>query len=84
MKRIAYASALQSLMYTLLCTRLDIYFVVRVTRFQSNPRLEHWVAVKHILKFLRRIRDYVLVCLEKTLLHSVYKLGFSANEHLFG
>src|SRR5215813_11287774 len=62
MRHIAYASVVGSLMYAMLCTRPDIYFAVGVvSRFQSNPRLDHWVAVKHILKYLRRTRNYMLV-----------------------
>ena len=62
MRRIPYASAVGSLMYAMLCTRPDICYVVGVvSRFQSNPGPEHWVAVKHILKYLRRTRDYMLV-----------------------
>ncbi|KAK6149390.1 hypothetical protein DH2020_016915 [Rehmannia glutinosa] len=51
-----------SLMYAMLCTRPDICYAVGVvSRYQSNPGEEHWVAVKHILKYLRRTRDYMLV-----------------------
>ena len=32
-----------------------------VSRYQSNPGSNHWVAVKHILKYLKRTRDYMLV-----------------------
>ena len=32
-----------------------------VSRYQSNPSIEHWTTVKHILKYLRRMRDYMLV-----------------------
>ena len=62
MRRIPYASAVGSLMYAILCTRPDICYAVGVvSRFQSNPGPEHWMAVKHILKYLRRTRDYMLV-----------------------
>ncbi|MCQ7012854.1 hypothetical protein M9Y11_18445, partial [Clostridioides difficile] len=62
MKTIPYASAVGSLMYAMLCTRPDICFAVgMVSRYQSNPGKAHWEAVKHILKYLRRTRDYVLV-----------------------
>ena len=45
----------------MLCTRPDIAYAVSVTsRFQSNPGLKHWVAVKAILKYLRRTKDLVL------------------------
>ena len=62
MIRIPYASAVGSLMYAMLCTRPDICYAVEiVSNYQSNPRMGHWIAVKHILKYLRRTRDYMLV-----------------------
>ena len=61
MRGIPYALAVGSLMYIMLCTRPDIYFVMGVvSRYQSEPGEEHWIAVKHILKYLRRTRDYIL------------------------
>ena len=64
MKRIPYASTVGSLMYAMLCTRFDICYAVGiVSRYQSNPRMGHWIAVKHILKYLRRTRDYMLMYL---------------------
>ena len=61
MRGISYALAVGSLMYAMLCTRPDICFVVgMVSRYQSNPGEEHWIAVKHIFKYLRRTRDYML------------------------
>ena len=64
MRRVPYASAVGSLMYAMLCTRPDICYAVGiVSRYQSNPGKEHWIAVKHILKYLRRTRNYVLVYL---------------------
>ena len=62
MSRIPYASAVGSLMYAMLCTRPNICYAVGVvSRYQSDPGEEHWIAVKHILKYLRRTRDYMLV-----------------------
>ena len=56
MSRIPFASAIGSLMYAMLCTRPNIcYAVVIVSRYQSDLGEEHWIAVKHILKYLRRI-----------------------------
>ena len=68
MRGISYASAVESLMYAMLCTRSDIYFAVgMVSRYQSEPGEEHWIAVKHILKYLRRTRDYMLVYHDESL-----------------
>ena len=62
MRRIPYAYAVGSLMYAMLCTRSDIcYSVGMISRYQLNPRPKHWQAVKHILKYLRRTRDYMFV-----------------------
>ena len=42
MRKIPYASAVGSLMYAMLCTRLNICYVVEsVSRYQSNPGLKH-------------------------------------------
>ena len=62
MRQVPYASAVGSLMYAMLCTRPDIcYSVGMVSRYQSNPEPKLWQAVKHILKYLQRTRDYMLV-----------------------
>ena len=60
MKLIPYASAMGSLMYLMLCTRPNIFFAVgMVSRYQSNLGAKHWTTVKHLLKYLRRMRDCV-------------------------
>jgi len=47
MSNVPCASAIRSLMYAMLCTRPDIcYTVGLVSRYQSNPGLAHWQAVK--------------------------------------
>jgi hypothetical protein len=50
MSKIPYASIVGSLMYAMVCTRLDITHAVGVvSRYMSNQRMEHWNAVKWIL-----------------------------------
>ena len=62
MRKVSYAEVVGSLMYAMLCTRLDIYYVVgMVSRYQSNPGPAHQIAIKHILKYLKRTKDYMLV-----------------------
>ncbi|KAJ9557054.1 hypothetical protein OSB04_011668 [Centaurea solstitialis] len=62
MKSVPYASAIGSIMYAMLCTRPDVAYSVCVTsRYQQNPGEPHWVAVKNILKYLRRTKDMFLV-----------------------
>ena len=49
-RQVPYASAMGSLMYTMLCTRPDIYYSVSmVNQYQLNLGPKHWQAVKHIL-----------------------------------
>ena len=73
MKHIPYASAVGSLMYAMLCTRPDICYAVGiVSRYQSNPGRTHWTAVKNILKYLRRTRDYMLMYGAKDLILTGY------------
>ncbi|GJY98798.1 hypothetical protein Tco_0516228 [Tanacetum coccineum] len=62
MKKVLYASAVGSIMYAVKCTRPDVAFAQNLaSRYQQNPRKLHWVAVKHILKYLRNTRDMFLV-----------------------
>ncbi|GJR48932.1 retrotransposon protein, putative, ty1-copia subclass [Tanacetum coccineum] len=62
MKKVPYASAVGSIMYAVRCTRPDVAFAQNlVSRYQQNPGKLHWVAVKHILKYLRNTRDMFLV-----------------------
>ena len=58
MRLVLYASIVGSLMYVVMCIRPDIcYAVGMVSRYQSNPGSEHWIVVKHILKYLRTIME---------------------------
>ena len=68
MRGIPYALVVGSLMYAMLCTRPDICFAVgMVSRYQSDPSEEHWIAVKHIFKYLGRTRDYMLIYQDESL-----------------
>ena len=61
MSRVPYASAVGSLMYAMMCTRLDICYTVRLySRYQLNPGQKHWMEVKRVLRYLKRISDYML------------------------
>ena len=77
MKAVPYASACGSLMYAMLCTRPDICFAVgMVSRYQSNPGQEHWSAVKTILKYLRRTKEYMLIYKASDL----FPLGYTDSD----
>ena len=54
MRKVPYASVVGSLMYAMVCTRLDIRFVVgEVSQYMSNPEREHQAVVKWILMYLK-------------------------------
>ena len=60
-KMVHYTKSIGSL-YAMLNTRLNIYFAVGiVSKYQLNQRSLNLVGVKHILKYLKRMRDYMFV-----------------------
>ncbi|GJZ04002.1 hypothetical protein Tco_0537277 [Tanacetum coccineum] len=62
MQNVSYASVVGSIMYAVRCTRPDVAFGQNITsRFQQNLGEPHWTAVKTILKYLRNIKDMLLI-----------------------
>ena len=62
MNRIPYFSTIGFIMYIMICTRPYVSYVMSVMgRYQLNPKEGHWVAVKNILKYLRRTKDAFLI-----------------------
>ena len=58
---VPYASAVGSLMYVMVCTRLNIAHAVGVLRrFMSKPGKEHWTIVKRVFRYLHGTSDYGL------------------------
>ena len=58
MKDVPYASAIGSIMYAMLCTRPDVCLAISLAgRYQSNPGVDHWTAVK----YLKRTKDMFLI-----------------------
>ena len=54
MKDVPYMNAVGSLMYLATTTRPDIAYAVGVlARFNSNPGIVHWKAVKHLFRYLK-------------------------------
>lgn len=57
-----YRSAIGSLLYAALCTRPDIlYATILLSRFNENPKLIHWVAVKRIMRYLKKTQTVGLM-----------------------
>jgi hypothetical protein len=49
MVKVPYQRALGSLMYTMLCTRPDLaYLISVVNQHMANPSIEHWIVIKPI------------------------------------
>ena len=62
MKCIPCASGIGSIMYAMLCTRPIVYLTISLAgRYQSNPGVDHWTAVKNILKYLKRTKGMFLI-----------------------
>ena len=62
MQKIPYALADRSLMYVQVCTRLDLAYIIDMLgRYLSNAGMDHWKAVKRIMRYLQKIKDSALV-----------------------
>lgn len=57
-----YREAVGSLIYLMMCTRPDIcWTVTKLSQYLSKPKSFHWVAVKHVLRYLKGTTNYELV-----------------------
>jgi len=55
----SYASAISTLMYSMVCIRLDITQAMGVLcRFMANFGREDWVAMKRVFRYLRVTIEY--------------------------
>ena len=62
MSGVPYANVVGSLMYVMVCTRLDISHAVGVvSRYMHDLGKGHWQAVKWIIRYLLKILDVGLV-----------------------
>ena len=54
-----YAQVVGSIMYAMLCNRLDLSFAISlVSIFRSNPGEAHWVADKRILRYIKGTKSH--------------------------
>ena len=62
MSLIPYSTAIGSIMYSMICTRPDVSYVVSImSNNQSDPSKGHWVAIKNILKYLKMTKDVFFI-----------------------
>ena len=56
--QLKYANATGCLMYLMLCTRPGIVLTVsKLSRFTSNPSIEHWKAIGKVFGYLMKTKD---------------------------
>ena len=61
MKVIPYASAVGSINYAMLYTQPVVCLAMSLARgYNSDPRVDHWTAVKIILRYLKRTKEMFL------------------------
>jgi hypothetical protein len=64
MQSVPYVQAVGALMYLAIATWPDIAYAVGVlARFNKDPGLMHWKAVKHLFRYLKGALDYKLTVL---------------------
>ena len=60
--QLEYASAIRSLTYAVQCTRVDISFAIsKLSRFTSNPSIEHCKAIGRIFGYLKNTKELSLL-----------------------
>jgi hypothetical protein len=60
-------------MHVMLCTRPYISIAIGIVRrYKSNHVSLHWIVVKHILKYLKRTRDFMPVYYSEDLIATNY------------
>ena len=56
-----YRELIGSLIYAMTCTRPDICWIITtLSQYLSRPLKEHWIAAKHVLRYLKGTLDYEL------------------------
>ena len=83
MKSVPYREAIGCLMYLMVCTRPDLADAVSaVSRYAANPHWHHWVAVKHILRYLNGTKNLALQLgrMEITNVHGYSDSDYAADR----
>lgn len=61
-----YREVVGSLIYVMTCTRPDLSFIVsKLSQYLSEPKEQHWVAAKHVLRYLKGTVDQEM-CFKKS------------------
>ena len=82
---VPYASAVDSLMYEIFCTRQDIVHAVEVlSRYMSKPVKEHWTTVKRVFNYLHGTTCHGLCYQGKLGLDRVLDIHVFVDENWVG
>lgn len=59
---VPYRSAIGSAMFLMISTRPDIGDAVgKLSKYSENPLVEHWTAVKHLLRYIAGTKDIAIM-----------------------
>lgn len=79
LKDVPYQEAIGSLLYLSYGTRPDICFAVnKLSSFNKKPEIQHWIAVKRIIRFLKGTKDLRISYIENKDEKQIY--GFSDSD----
>ncbi|KAL5568934.1 hypothetical protein UlMin_025509 [Ulmus minor] len=54
MERVPYSSAVGSVMFSMVSSRPDLSYAISVlSRFMSDPKKEHWEAMKWLIRYIK-------------------------------
>lgn len=63
MRTVPYANAIGSILYSMVCSRPDLAFVVSMMgRFTADPGNTHWEALKWVLRYVKGTLNHGLLC----------------------
>ena len=80
MANVHFSSVVGSMMYTQVCTRLDIAFVIGVLgRYFSDPGQSHWKVAEKVLRYLQCTKDLMLTY---RLTDTLEVVGFSNSNYV--
>lgn len=55
MHKIIYAYEIGSIMYSIMCSKPDVWYALSTTRrYQHDPNDGHWVVIKNIINYLKK------------------------------
>lgn len=83
MKLVPYANVVGNLIYAQVCTRVDIDFELSTLgKHLFYPSRDHYEVAKEVMRYLKRIKDYMLTYQKVEDLKSVGNTGYDFVSYL--